>query len=230
MTKYVHLYITANKYFNSLSQEGFPPKMFGYVKHTTLSHVAIRNALHIMEPVFGSIRYAYPDLPQPLLISTFFVPADFQILRSLLPKVAFPNAFLTLSFHYTIGVFQGCSLSPSCSLSPTSVFSHCFQLIINICFQPLLNIVSAISISNEWSYRLSPIQPYLQLFRLCWQHWAALMISSDKSKWIYAIDTSLGLVLWLPIQTNALPQLCSNPTMQVRWDSSDLFASNQNCP
>ena len=44
---------------------------------------------------------------------------------------------LTKPFHYAIGVFQGCVLSP---------------VLFNICFQPLLDLVSAASKAQGWSY------------------------------------------------------------------------------
>ena len=60
----------------------------------------------------------------------------FSILASRIAYYMCQNGHLK-PFHYGIGVFQGCVLSP---------------VLFNICFQPLLDLVSTASKTQEWSY------------------------------------------------------------------------------
>ena len=61
----------------------------------------------------------------------------FNYYEALTAKVLVSKSNLTKPFHYAIGVFQGCVLSPA---------------LFNICFQPLLDTIGKVSSSCGWSY------------------------------------------------------------------------------
>ena len=62
----------------------------------------------------------------------------FNYYERLLAKVSVRND-MTQTFHFAVGVFQGCVLSPA---------------LFNICFQPLLDALHNKALSNGWSYTL----------------------------------------------------------------------------
>ena len=141
-------YMCRNAYFDGFTQKGFLPGIAGCVEHATLSHEAIRDArLHHrgicfawldLRNAFGSIRHMFIQS----CLARYHFPHDlchliFNYYEGLVAKVFVPDNFLTKPFHYAIGVFQGCVLSPS---------------LFNICFQPLLDAVSTTSKVNGWSY------------------------------------------------------------------------------
>ena len=109
--------------FDGLTQKGFLPGIAGCIEHATMSHEAIRDTrLHHrnicfawldLKNVFGSIkhmfiqtclsRYHFPPSLSKLVLNYYENP---------IAKVSVSTSTLTKPFHYAIGVFQGCVLSP----------------------------------------------------------------------------------------------------------------------
>ena len=141
-------YMRNNKYFDGLTQKGILPGIAGCIEHATLSHEAIRDArLHHqniclawldLRNAFGSVKHMFI---QTCLSRYHFPPSlcrlVFNYYEALTAKVLVSKSNLTKPFHYAIGVFQGCVLSPA---------------LFNICFQPLLDTIGKVSTSCGWSY------------------------------------------------------------------------------
>lgn len=142
-----------NSYFDGQTQKGFLPGIAGCVEHACLTGETLRDARTYHRSVcfawidlrnaFGSIRHM---LIQHSLRHYHFPPHLCQLVFSyyeqLVAKISLGQGTesLTPAFHYAIGVFQGCVLSP---------------VLFNICFQPLLDVVHTKSLTNGWSYTFS---------------------------------------------------------------------------
>ena len=88
-------------------------------------------------------RYHFPPSVSQLI---------FNYYEHLIAKVEFTSQLmtkpeLTAAFHYAVGVFQGCTLSPA---------------LFNICFQPLLDSLTSVSSSCSLSYTFKNSNPIIQ--------------------------------------------------------------------
>ena len=108
------------------------------IRDARLHHRNICFAWLDLKNAFGSIKHMFI---QTCLSRYHFPPSlsklVFNYYENLIAKVSVSTSTLTKPFHYAIGVFQGCVLSP---------------VLFNICFQPLLDLVSAASKTQGWSY------------------------------------------------------------------------------
>lgn len=140
-------FMCSNKYFDGCLQKGFLPRLSGCVEHSTLSVEALRDAKENHRSIcfawidfrnaFGSVRHmllqrclTHFHLPERLCRIVF------NYYDQLTAKVVIGKD-LTPAFHFAIGVFQGCTLSPT---------------LFNICIQPLLDTLHSQASSKGWSY------------------------------------------------------------------------------
>ena len=128
-----------NGYFNSVEQKGFMPRVSGCIEHSTLCYEALRDARRSKRQIcvawidlrnaFGSVRhnliqYALQHYSVPLILRKIV----FSYYTRLSAAVTVPQ---TSPFSYDIGVFQGCTLSPT-------LFNICFQLLLDSLNAPSL--------------------------------------------------------------------------------------------
>ena len=138
-----------NEYFDKQTQKGFLPGISGCVEHACISQEAQRDtrrhrcsicfAWVDLRNAFGSVRhmlvqhflrrYHFPSHVCKLILNYY---------ERLLAKVSI-NGGMTHTFHFAVGVFLGCVLSPA---------------LFYICFQPLLDALLHKAQTNGWSYTL----------------------------------------------------------------------------
>ena len=142
-------YMIRNEYFDKQTQKGFLPGISCCVEHACISQEALRDARRYRRSIcfawvdlrnaFGSVRhmfvqhclrrYHFPSHVCKLILNYY---------ERLLAKVSI-NGGMTHTFHFAVGVFQGCVLSPA---------------LFNICFQPVLDALHHKAQANGWSYTL----------------------------------------------------------------------------
>ena len=115
--------MTKNSFFDLRLQKGFLPGVSVCTGHTSLISEALRDARSHQRSIcvswldlrnaFGSVRHSLIQFA----LRHYFFPRHFQQLvfsyyESLVAMVEVPDVFETSPFHFGIGVFQGCTLSP----------------------------------------------------------------------------------------------------------------------
>ena len=112
-----------NSFFDQRRQKGFLPGVAGCLEHSALLADAILDARSHQRAIciswldlrtaFGSVRHS----PILFVLRHFGFPEHFiHLIHSyydhLSAIVDIPGLFTTRSFHFALGVFQGCTLSP----------------------------------------------------------------------------------------------------------------------
>ena len=182
-------YMIRNEYFDKQTQKGFLPGISGCVEHACISQEALRDARRHRRSIcfawvdlrnaFGSVRhmlvqhclrrYHFPSHVCKLILNYY---------ERLLAKVSI-NGGMTHTFHFAVGVFQGCVLSPA---------------LFNICFQPLLDALHHKAQTNGWSYTLKSnpsvqrdTSAYADDLEIC--SWSAASCQAQ-------LDLTDGYLLW----------------------------------
>ena len=139
LSKHLLEYLISNNYMITSVQKGFLPKVAGCVEHTTLSLSAVRDAKKAgrsictswidLRNAFGSIRHSFIQFA----LSRYHLPPHFrQVIfnyyENLIACVV-TKSFVSAPFHYSIGVFQRCTISPT-------LFNITFQMLLNLLTQP----------------------------------------------------------------------------------------------
>ena len=130
-------YMKSNLYFDGISQKGFMPGVSGCVEHASVLNAAVHDARRSKRSIcitwvdfanaFGSVNHSLIQYA----LSRYHFPAHIHMLiynyyDKLFAQVTC-KAFSTDPFHYGIGVFQGCTMSP---------------ILFNIVMQILLDLVT----------------------------------------------------------------------------------------
>ena len=146
-------HMTKNSFFDLRLQKGFLPGVSGCIEHTSLISEALRDARSHQRSIcvswldlrnaFGSVRHSLIQFA----LRHYGFPRHFQQLvfryyESLVAMVEVPDVFQTSPFHFGIGVFQGCTLSP---------------LLFNIVIQLLLDSLEKPAF-QPYAYRFSSVQ------------------------------------------------------------------------
>ena len=112
-----------NSFFDLRLQKGFLPGVAGCLEHSSLLTEALRDARSCKRSIciscldlrnaFGSVRHSLIQFA----LRHYQFPVHYQRLihafyNHLLALVDVPEDFQTQPFHFAIGVFQGCTLSP----------------------------------------------------------------------------------------------------------------------
>ena len=153
VAKSVLKHMTKNSFFDLRLQKGFLPGVSGCIEHTSLISEALRDARSHQRSIcvswldlrnaFGSVRHSLIQFA----LRHYGFPRHFQQLvfryyESLIAMVEVPDVFQTSPFHFGIGVFQGCTLSP---------------LLFNIVIQLLLDSLEKPAF-QPYAYRFSSVQ------------------------------------------------------------------------
>ena len=104
-------------------QKGFLPNVAGCVEHSTLTLSALKDAKRAgknicvswidLRNAFGSIRHSLLQFA----LTRYHLPFKFKELifnyyESLTARII-TKSFTSKPFHYSIGIFQGCTMSPT---------------------------------------------------------------------------------------------------------------------
>ena len=142
-------YLISNNYMFTRVQKGFLPNVAGYVEHSTLTLSALKDAKHAGKNIcvswidqrnaFGSIRHSLLHMYNSFLLNTtYLLNLIFNYYESLSACVIHViKSFTSKPFHYSVGIFQGCTMSPT-------LFNVTIQLL--LCYT---RIIKSISNKNE---------------------------------------------------------------------------------
>ena len=121
--KAIREHMIRNSFFDLRLQKGFLPGVAGCLEHSSLLTEALRDARSRKRSIciswidlrnaFGSVRHSLIQFA----LRHYQFPVHYQRLihafyNHLLALVDVPEVFQTQPFHFAIGVFQGCTLSP----------------------------------------------------------------------------------------------------------------------
>ena len=147
--------MTRNSFFDLRLQKGFLPGVAGCLEHSALLSEALRDARTHQRAIcvswldlrnaFGSVRHSLIQFA----LRHYGLPPHFQRLvfdyyERLFAIVDVPGEFQSKPFHFAIGVFQGCTLSPL-------LFNIVIQLLLDILEKPDLQ-------SSAAGYRFSSLK------------------------------------------------------------------------
>ena len=141
-------------FFNLRPQKGFLPGVAGCLEHSALLSETLRDRRAIcvswldLRNAFGSVRHSLIQFA----LRHYGLPPHFQRLvfdyyERLFAIVDVPGEFQSKPFHFAIGVFQGCTLSPL-------LFNIVIQLLLDILEKPDLQ-------SSAAGYRFSSLKDSL---------------------------------------------------------------------